>query len=188
MKWDDFKKSKLEYLQNHLNEGKVDLDILPLLNEINKKQEYITSSSCYGRLSLLEIDKDKKDAHFYKKWHRTIEFNEIKRAIEVYEGDKKLWFNCEPFILHIFTKDLDSANNFLKICREARLKKGGIWIIKEFPFIEVFGTNSFSFPLFDKHLLISDNYLKYCLDEANLKLNKNFKQINHLLKIIKERN
>ncbi|MFA5382529.1 MAG: hypothetical protein WC356_05130 [Candidatus Micrarchaeia archaeon] len=187
MEWKEFKKDKLNYLQDHLEKDKVDLDILDLLNEINSKEDYVTSSSCYGRLSLLEIDKNKKDANFYMKWHRLVTFDEVKKSIKEYKGDKKIWFNCEPFILHIFTKDLESANNFLKICREAHLKRGGIWIIKNFPFIEVFGTNSFSLPIFDKKILISEKYLQYLVKESNSKLSKNFKQIDNLFEIIKNK-
>lgn len=185
MKWEEFKKTKLDYLQDHLNKNKVDLEILPLLMAINETPYFVTSSSCYGRLSLLEIDRTKKDAHFYKKWHRTVSFDEVYQVINTYKGSKRLWFNCEPFILHIFTKDLESANNFLNLCRKSGLKKGGIWIIKDFPFIEVFGTNTFSYPLFDKKLLIPQDFLKYSIDEANIKLESNFKQIKKLLNHIK---
>ncbi len=186
MNWGEFKKSKLDYLQDHLDKGKVDLEILELLNIINEDKNYVTSSSCYGRLSLLEIDQSKKDAHFYKKWHRLVEFEEVDKSINEYNSDKKLWFNCESFILHVFTKDLDSANEFLKLCRKAGLKRGGIWIIKEFPFIEVFGTSSFSFPLFDKKLLISKEYLEYSVEEANTTLAKNYKQVKKLSDVIKK--
>jgi len=42
--------------------GSVDKKIIPLIDKINSKDEYYTTSSCSGRIMLMADGKTKKDA------------------------------------------------------------------------------------------------------------------------------
>jgi len=68
------KKNALQKLDKAKIENKVDIGILPILDIINSLNEYYTTSSCFGRIVLLELPVigDKKNAKFIGKWHRTI--------------------------------------------------------------------------------------------------------------------
>lgn len=180
--WKEFKKSKLDYLKGHLEKGLVDKDIPPLLNAINSKDNFVTSSSCIGRISLLEIQESKKDASFYKKFHRTVAVDEIDDLLNKYNGKKKIWFRCEPFILHVFAVDLENAYNFFKLCRKIGVKKGGIYSLRVFPMVEVAGSYGFELPVHDTKPLIDKDYLNYIVREANKLLSKNYEQLHKLRK------
>ena len=60
------KKSAIKKLEKAHDAGEVDKGILPILNIINKSENYYTSSSCFGRIVVLEIPDigDKKNAEF----------------------------------------------------------------------------------------------------------------------------
>ena len=49
------KKSALNKLDQAMIEKKVDSSIIPLLDIINKSDDYYTSSSCAGRIVLIEM-------------------------------------------------------------------------------------------------------------------------------------
>jgi len=68
------KKNALQKLKIARSENKVDIDILPVIDILNSSNEYYTTSSCFGRIVLLELPVigDKKNAKFIGKWHRTI--------------------------------------------------------------------------------------------------------------------
>ena len=90
MYWKMFKKQKLEELENASQENKVDDSITPLLNILNKHENIVTTSSCYGRIVLLEYDlkKGKRESNFYKKWHKKVKSEEVEDAIRNYTTPK----------------------------------------------------------------------------------------------------
>ncbi|MFH0817349.1 MAG: hypothetical protein V1909_01815 [Candidatus Micrarchaeota archaeon] len=176
--WPSFRESKLASLEAFKEKKQVDERVLGIIEKINSNFKLVTSSSCSGRITLLEITEKKGDAHFYKKWHREVSFEEVWGAASSYGGRHKLWFRCEPFIIHIFAKDLDSANSLVKLARKAGFKRGGIWgFRKDWPFLELMGTSEFSLPVFDEKILVSKEHLEYIVRTANLTLRKNYSQL-----------
>ncbi len=51
--FDEQKDKAMEGLRKALKEGKVDEDIIPLLEKINSLENYFTTSSCSGRISVM---------------------------------------------------------------------------------------------------------------------------------------
>ncbi|MFH1470759.1 MAG: hypothetical protein ABIF01_03355, partial [Candidatus Micrarchaeota archaeon] len=142
-------------------------------------------SSCSGRIVLLEISEKKGDAHFYKKWHKEVSPDEVWGALSTYKGKRKLWFRCEAFIMHVFTEDLESAKELLRLSRKAGFKRGGIWgFRKEWPFLELMGTSEFALPVFDAKLIISKEHLDYIVKNANLTLRRNYSQLEKFEKVL----
>lgn len=184
--WSSFKKEKLESLENFRKKGQVDEKVLALLDIINRNPRLVTSSSCSGRIVLLEITEKKGDAHFHEKWHREIEFGEVWTPLANYSGKRKLWFRCEPFIIHIFAEDLDSAKELTRLARKAGFKRGGIWGFRnDWPFLELMGTSEFALPVFDQELLVSKKHLEYITKTANSTLRKNYSQLERFEKELK---
>ncbi|MEM4194967.1 MAG: hypothetical protein QXY05_01540 [Candidatus Anstonellales archaeon] len=146
MDWKKFKEEKLSELKKAKANGEVDKEILDLVRAINKKQNYVTSSSCAGRILLLE-GTVKGYAKHYAKWHSLPAKKEIENAVKAYRGKKILWLRVEPFILHVFAKDLDSAMDFMKRAKNAGVKRGGIQYSKNFYFIEIQGTAGLNMPI-----------------------------------------
>jgi len=106
-------------LQIAIKNKEVDAEILPVLDLINQFDEYYTSSSCAGRIVLLELPQigDKKNAKFLGKWHRNIESNELISSIKKAKKGQ-LWFLAQSPIIHVVAKTNNDAENILKIGKE----------------------------------------------------------------------
>ncbi len=178
MDWTEFKHGKYQTYVQEYGKGLVDEKIIPLLNVLNSKPYYVTTSSCSGRIILLEYTKGKSDSSFYKKWHREITDDDLINSIHDYNGSKTLWFSMDSFILHLYAEDLASAQNFLKVTRELGIKRGGINHIKTYPFIEIMGNEKLFFPVYDKHILVNDDYLKKTVNLSNTLLDKVYSRLD----------
>ncbi len=164
--------------------GEVDEGLIPFLDYVNSLDMYVTTSSCMGRVALLSFSKGKSDAKHHRKWHRTVEFSEVKEGIMSAPEDKKLWLMCESFILHLFAKGFDDAELFMDITRRSGFKRTGILHAhRGFPFIEITGDDRFSLPVYDpdEGVLVGDRYLQYIVLQANKTLTRNYEKINRLL-------
>src|SRR3989344_4489689 len=97
--------------------GSFDADIKPLLETLNSKDGYKTTSSCSGRIVLLDIPKagDKRNA----KWiYTTHEKADAGKIIEVLDSIKKpVWLLQEPMILHVQCRTIEHADKLLKIAQ-----------------------------------------------------------------------
>lgn len=177
LSFEDFKKMKT---------GKVALAdelILPLLEKINSVEYFCTTSSCAGRIMLLEILSGKKDAKFYMKWHRRVDFDEFWKAVEEYKGKKELWLRCDPLILHLFAKDYASAIEFLGFVKSIGFKRFGLQHDKKHYFMEINGTQGMYLPLKqESEILAGKEYAMFALKKANEKLAKNYSMLEKFQK------
>lgn len=191
---DTFKKIK----QSKLNKkdksyiGKWDKDIKKLCNKINKNKNYYTTSSCSGRITLIKsIDKKARNIFLFST-HNKINFKQLKtsinQAIEKYK--RKIYFKMDACALHVVCKNLESALSLLRKARKCGWKNSGI-ISKSnnknnLRFTcQLVSTESLELPIADKaKLLISDDFLKLLVKEANLKLKRTREKIQRLEKKI----
>lgn len=181
MSWKNFKESILKNFESHLKEGRVDKEVLELIKKINSNHMLVTTSSCSGRIVLLEFDlnEGKKTAEFYRKWHRSVSESEIIDAIVNYKSKKPLWFKFEPLILHIAAANVDVAAQFLKKIRAQGIKRGGIQsITKQKVMIEIQGNGQLIFPVLSGTCNWND-----IIKIANEMLEKNLKLIRKLEKV-----
>ncbi len=182
--WEAFKLSKLRELKRCDDAGKTDKRMMQLVRKINSVENLVTTSSCAGRIVLLEynLNEGKKTANFYKKWHREVKAKEIKSAIMNYSKKKPLWFKTEPFILHVVAKNLDSALRFLTIVRSVGVKRGGIQAIgKNKVIIEIQGNGQMIIPLW----AVKGEWIKIT-DIANNILRRNFIVLEKIVKFSTE--
>ena len=163
------KKNALESLQKACNEKKVDQEILPILRLINDSASYYTSSSCAGRIVLLEIPHigDKKRAVFLGKWHRTIESKEIKESVEK-ANRGLLWFLAQSPIIHIVSDTYESADTMVKTAIACGFKNSGFKSLGKKIVIEICSTERLDAPVGRNGKLFCDNeYLDLLVDIAN---------------------
>lgn len=176
------KKHHTNTLLSAIDQGFVDPLVIPFLLEIVKIPDIYTSSSCSGRFLLLAGDKDenKKVSSFQNKFHRLVNFEEIKEELNNFSSGY-LWLKVEPFIFHFATKDYDKAKEILDFCRENGLKKAGIISAKEGRFTcEVTNTVYISTLVkVDDKQVISEEYLKLIIEIANEKLSSNFLKLKN---------
>ena len=82
-----FAKEKKDFLRkkDKSKKGSIDKDINPLVNEINSKDDYYTTSSCAGRIVLLEMKSRKKnECNWIFTKHDKVKFDEINNALNGY--------------------------------------------------------------------------------------------------------
>lgn len=123
------KENAINELKASIRVGDVDEDLIPLLGKINALEDYYTTSSCAGRISVLQDLGGKGVNKFLGKWHRKVDAEEVLDVLDKCGGTA--WFMYEPPILHIAAKTVEQADSMIKTCREAGFKHSGIQSVKE---------------------------------------------------------
>ena len=181
----NFQKQKKDCLsrKDKSNKAGIDKDIKPLIDLLNSSSDYYTTSSCSGRILLIEKKSDnKKDMRFAFVEHKKAELKAIKKSLEKLPlGD--VFLRQESIIMHVCCRDLDNAKSLLKLVRELGIKRAGIINIDKRIIIEIIGTESMETILArNGKMLVSDDYLRVLVEEANKKLERNKKKIKELYK------
>ena len=164
--------------------GQVDKEIQPLVNVINSLPDYCTTSSCAGRITLIERKSDKKiDTKWLIASHEPVTFTQIKANLH---SNHDVWLMQESFIIHIFCRTIESADIFLTFCKTLGFKRSGLTGLKKL-IIETFGNEKVETIVMKKgKLLISDNYLNVLVDECNARMKKNRGKLDKLYQAIKQ--
>lgn len=172
--WDKVKSNLLAGLENARKEGVVDEEVNKYLDAINNHPDYATSSSCYGRVVLIDLpDRSKKNAEFVGRWHHEVDGEEVWSALEETNG-KCVWFKVDPLILHVSCSGIDAARKILEAKMRAGMKRGGIFHIADNRVqIELVGTHGMELPVKQGEILVSKGYFSLLIEEANLKFRKN---------------
>lgn len=169
------------------NKKSIDRDIKPLISLINSLDDYYTTSSCSGRILLIEKKTDKKqDVRFAFAEHKTADFKAIKQSLKNLPKND-VWLKQESIIIHLCCRNLEAAERLLKVVRDIGIKRAGIINIKKRLIIEIIGTEAMETIIARKgKMLVNDDYLKTIVKEANKKLERNKKKIKELYSKIKE--
>ena len=170
------KKRTLTNLELAIREGLVDEEIIPILNKINNLSNYYTTSSCIGRVGIMEIPKDKNPKLYSRwlgKWHHYATYDEMFDALKERKNGYIVFVMNSP-ILHIACKDIESAKKMLELAIHSGLKASSIKSVSDRRVIvEILTTYKVDAPIGeDGELFVDDNYLKFLLDYSNLKLKK----------------
>jgi len=163
------KKSALAKFQLAKKENKVDLGIQSILDIINESENYYTSSSCFGRIVLLEIPNigDKKEAKFLGKWHRTIKVNELFSAVKNAKKGQ-LWLLSQSPIIHIVVKTNNAADKLLKTAIACSFKNSNLKSLSKKIVVEVCSTERLDAPVGkDGVLFCNKDHLELLVDISN---------------------
>src|SRR3989338_8550527 len=160
--------------------GKWDEKIIPLCNKINSSPNYYTTSSCAGRIVLMISQNKKAHNLFLKISHELISFNWLKNNLNKIKN-KFVKFKCEPPILHVVCRNLESASLLLEKAKISGMKHSGIHCLGRNITLEIHGDDRLEFPIFNKNkILVDDDFLKLVAKESNKKLKKSWKIIKKL--------
>jgi tRNA wybutosine-synthesizing protein 3 len=175
------KKNALKKLKKAFDEKKVDEGIIPIIKIINKSENYYTSSSCFGRIVLLEIPEigDKKEAQFLGKWHRKIRVNELISSIKK-ATNGQIWILTQSPIIHIGAKTNIAAEKILKTAISCGFKNSGIKSIGKKIIVEICSTERLDSPIGidgvifceKDHLSLLTNISNNIIEKSTLKLLK----------------
>ena len=170
--------------------GVVDQPIKKILDLINKKPNYYTTSSCSGRILLLETAPNAK--RHQAKWllikHNKVVLKEVQKALTkatLAKTKKDIWFKQEGAILHIACKTGKDAERMLKAVRSAGFKRAGIISTKR-NIIEVISTENIAAPIAKKgKIIVNKGYLQELILTANQLMAVNAKRLAKLKYILK---
>ena len=169
--------------QDKSSKHSIDDKIALLCKKINSKQEYYTTSSCAGRILLIYAEEQKKPNLFLFVSHDKITFKQLKSELEktAKKTKKLIYFKQESCIMHVACKTLKDAQVLLNKAKLAGWKKTGIIASKNRIVAELVSTEKIEMPIINKgKILISDDFLKLLVSEANSKLERTWKKIKNL--------
>jgi len=178
----DGKRTALSKLEKAKKENKVDKEIISILDIINKSDYHYTTSSCYGRIVLLEIPNigNKKEAIFLGKWHRTINLDELFLASKN-SRTGQIWFLSQSPIIHIVSKTNDAAERIIKLAISCSFKNSGIKSLGKKIVVELCSTERLDVPVgIDGTLFCSRDHLRLLKNISNEIFEKSSKKLNKL--------
>lgn len=187
--FNDGKKKALEKLNIAKKQNLVDKKIIPIIDKINKNNDFFTSSCCSGRIVLLELPElgDKKNAVFLGKWHKKIKKTDILEAIEKTSNKDQMWLLAQPPIIHVFSKNIESANLLIKTGIASGFKHSSFKLTQGNIIVEICSTERLDFPIGKKGVLLcSSNHLDFLIEISNNIINRSDIKLSRLEKLVIE--
>jgi len=168
------KREALVSLFTAMKEGKVDEDIIDLLLLINSIRGVYTTSSCSGRIGIIEEPAlgAKPLSRWLIKVHREMTFEEAEKALEkAKEG--LIFLKSQPPIFHIVAEDLERAKKLHELGLASGFKYTTFKVISNRYLVEINATEYLTAPLGkDGKVLVSDDYLRFALEIGNSMLRR----------------
>ena len=166
------KREALISLFTAMREKKVDEDIVELLMLINSIRGVYTTSSCSGRIGIIE-EPDlgaKPLSRWLIKEHRPITFEEAKESLKKAQRGF-LFLKSQPPIFHIVAESFDVAKKLHELGLASGFKYTTFKALKERILIEINGTEYLTAPLGkDGRVLVDDEYLMFAVELGNTML------------------
>ncbi|XP_046400307.1 tRNA wybutosine-synthesizing protein 3 homolog [Ischnura elegans] len=185
----DQKKRILCGLDNS-RKGSIDSRIESLVCFINDLPDYVTTSSCSGRIIMFCLDEGQGSKKKGCKWlytsHDLVDEASLISHLNPEEGNLVLKF--EPLILHVRCSNMESAKALLTCSLTAGFKNSGFVVGKQGSLVlAVRSCLGLEVPLSkDGIQLVSNEYIKFLAEVANEKMTENFKKTDSLFIILKE--
>ncbi len=131
MTWEENKRRAFERMREDIEIGYMDNDIIELIEKFFQLPYAYTKSSCSGRIVAVDSKFPwSREGTIVFKVHRPLEINELKNILEI-PVQQRLWINAMGPIIHVITKDFESAMRILSIARDAGFKHSGILTTNE---------------------------------------------------------
>ena len=170
----DFDKKKDATLKNmiendHSKKGCIDEDIRGLIDSINSKNDYYTTSSCSGRITMMEHHGPKNKNSWLLSKHSPVTKEEFDDAL-LRKSNGEVWFRQESPILHLCARDVKAGKIFLEISQRAGFKYVYFLSVEPRVMLEVQGSEKMETIIFKDKILVDDDYAKVLISEANTKL------------------
>ncbi len=186
------RKKAIESLIKAIEKEKIDKKAMPIVEKINKLEDFFTTSSCSGRIVILEIPSfgKKRRARFLGKWHRKVKIEEVKEALKK-ASKGEIWFLVQSPIFHISTISMGNVKKLLTIANHSGFKYSSIKAFNGKFIVEVLGTERIDAPLgIDGKIFINEPYLKILTDIANKmieRMEKNLKRFERNLDTLSQK-
>jgi tRNA wybutosine-synthesizing protein 3 len=159
----DFLNNKKTFLSklDKYKKGSLDQRVLNLIQVINSKPDYYTTSSCSGRVYLWTGKGKKNEMIWLRTSHDLIEESFFK-----IEHKGLIWLRMEDFILHICCRNLDVSNRLLEKARKI-YKKSCILSASNKIIVEIRGSEFVEMPLYQDRILLFNQSFSWLKKEVN---------------------
>ena len=176
----DARKREIACRDDRSRKASIDSAVRPLVDCLNAKRNFYTTSSCAGRIVLLERPSDNKyDARWMLVSHHNVTSGQVKEVLQ--PGEAPVWLKAESPILHLCARTIDDAQVFLSLAKESGFKRTGIISAKNRIIIECMGTDRIdTIVAKESRILVSDGYLQVLAHEANITLSRNWERLESL--------
>ncbi|XP_040264535.1 tRNA wybutosine-synthesizing protein 3 homolog isoform X2 [Bufo bufo] len=162
--------------------GSVDKAIEEIVRDINLQDCYFTTSSCSGRIILIDENPDvsvvqKQNCSWLFVTHDLCTKDDVFSGLQKAFGDAVLKF--EPFVLHVQCRRLEDAQLLHSVAINSGFRNSGITVGKKAKIImAVRSTHCLEVPLSHKaKCLVSEEYIDFLVQTANQKMEENKKRI-----------
>ncbi len=178
------RKRAIKSLHKAIERGEVDEKIMPIVNKINSIGDYYTTSSCSGRIAILEIPSvgQKKKAKFLGKWHSSISY---ENAVEALKRSRKgeIWFLVQSPIIHVHAISMASARKLLNVANQSGFKYSSIKAINGDIVVEILSTERIDTPLGkDGSIYGGEEYLHLLVEISNKMIGRIDRKLKRLEK------
>ena len=114
--------------------GSLDEPTAPLVHDINRHPDYVTTSSCSGRVSLFATfgDEHNRGGRWLLVQHATVTVRELTEALTppptqpAAPPPELVLFKHEPAILHVQCRHLEAAKRLLQVALSAGFRESGV--------------------------------------------------------------
>ncbi|XP_055222923.2 tRNA wybutosine-synthesizing protein 3 homolog isoform X2 [Gorilla gorilla gorilla] len=182
----EFRKWKAQCLSKAdlSRKGSVDEDVVELVQFLNMRDQFFTTSSCAGRILLLDrgingFEVQKQNCCWLLVTHKLCVKDDVIVALKKANGDATLKF--EPFVLHVQCRQLQDAQILHSMAIDSGFRNSGITVGKRGKImLAVRSTHGLEVPLSHKgKLMVTEEYIDFLLNVANQKMEENKKRIEN---------
>ena len=178
-------------LVDAIEKKKIDPLMIDISNFISQTKNYFTTSTCSGRITLMEVDEkeSKRKNAFFRKWHSQVSFEEVWNGIQDNSNIENVWFRQDAFVFVIGTNTIENTKPIIQACQEAGIKRFGIHHSEPGKVLmEIFGSQRMSVPVKEKQeILVEEKFVQKIVEIANKKWKQNDKSLNKLNEKLKEK-
>mgnify|MGYP000135472794 CR=1 FL=1 len=186
--WRKRREEAYKRLWEDLEIGYLDEDLLDILLEFFKRPESYTTSSCSGRIVVVDsrMPWERRDATIIFKKHAPISLDEIKGLLKqpvLY----RLWLVASGPIIHVVTLTAKEALKVLRIAREAGFKHSGVMSASRKGYLVELRTGIRLAVLLKtpNGLVVNEQGLNEAIKAVNEALIEGKKRLNRLLKALR---
>ncbi len=192
-----FELSKINALnkKDKSSKGKIDKKIAALVNVLNSCNCFYTTSSCSGRVALIEETGKKHEKAVLWSCHSKITkqqlLNAIKKAMKKCKKSATLMLKFEPCVVALIAKTLDDAASIVKFAKQIGWKRSGIAINKQGKiFVELMSTEVLALPIPNENVSnenIDAKMVDLLVKEINKRFSRTWQKIEKLRQTIKRK-
>ena len=172
--------------------GSIDAPIVQLVDFVNDLPDFVTTSSCSGRISVFRDENSTKGIQWILVVHGAITTEQLRNAVIGQDfdtaGKHLVVMKCEGFILHVRCRNLECGRRLHQIAMGCGFRESGLSVGQKMRVQLAIRTTAYGLELpiaTGNQLLLDDVALEIIVSEANRRLRCNFARTDRLLSAMK---